>query len=776
MSSNQFNIISGQKEGCRLDSRILEEQIQNAVAQGKRYLVIKAFGQHGIGGRLWRSGKEPVYIKIDGYSGQRVGAMGHPNTFIDIMGPASDDVGWLNAGAQIIVRGNASSGVANAMAQGKIYVAGNIGARGMTMTKSNPRFDPPELWVLGSAGDYFGEFMAGGIAVVCGYEPQNPKNILGYRPLVGMVSGKVFFRGPHGGFSRPDAKLTPITNEDWEWLLRNLEIYLKQIDQSELTKHFSKKEQWQLLVARTPQERVLVQKRSMKSFREEVWEKTLGRGGLVGDLTNIDRSPVPLITRGKLRRFVPVWENRKYTAPCEATCPTGIPVQERWQLVREGRVDEAIDLALAYTPFPATVCGYLCSNLCMQACTKQSSFMAPVDVTKLGKMSIEAVLPDLPPEGGKRIAVIGGGPAGISVAWQLRLKGYGTVIYDTAKTLGGKITSVIPESRIPEDVFLSEMKRVKKVIPHANLGQKLGPDDIEQLIADFDFVVIATGAQKSSTLPVPGNEKLIPALDFLRLAKKGEAKTGKRVVIIGAGNVGCDVAIEAERLGAEEIMLIDIQEPASFGKERKAAEAAGAIFRWPVFTKEITKGGVELDSGEIIPADTVVISIGDVPDLEYLPKNVATEGGFIVVDEHYQTTEPKIFAIGDVVKPGLLTDVIGAGRKAAKAIVDILEGRDHIDDTCVMIEKDRISLEYFDPRTTEFEDLDHCSRQCSSCGVCRDCEICIEVCPESAISKQEKEKTDFEYVVDEARCIGCGFCAGACPCGIWDLVENESLE
>jgi glutamate synthase domain-containing protein 3 len=472
MSSNQFNIISGQKEGCRLDSRILEEHIQNAVAQGKRYLVIKAFGQHGIGGRLWRSGKEPIYIKIDGYSGQRVGAMGHPNTFIDIMGPASDDVGWLNAGAQIIVRGNASSGVANAMAQGKIYVAGNIGARGMTMTKSNPRFDPPELWVLGSAGDYFGEFMAGGIAVVCGYEPQNPKNILGYRPLVGMVSGKVFFRGPHGGFSRPDAKLTPITNEDWEWLLRNLEIYLKQIDQSELTKHFSKKEQWQLLVARTPQERVLVQKRSMKSFREEVWEKTLGRGGLVGDLTNIDRSPVPLITRGKLRRFVPVWENRKYTAPCEATCPTGIPVQERWQLVREGRVDEAIDLALAYTPFPATVCGYLCSNLCMQACTKQSSFMAPVDVTKLGKMSIEAVLPDLPPEGGKRIAVIGGGPAGISVAWQLRLKGYGAVIYDTAKTLGGKITSVIPESRIPEDVFLSEMKRVKKVIPHVNLGQK----------------------------------------------------------------------------------------------------------------------------------------------------------------------------------------------------------------------------------------------------------------------------------------------------------------
>ncbi len=95
--------------------------------------------------------------------------MGFPNTVIDVMGPASDDVGWLNAGADIIVHGHATNGCGNAMAQGKIYVAGDIGARGMTMTKHNPRFDAPELWVLGSVGDSFAEFMAGGIAVICGY-------------------------------------------------------------------------------------------------------------------------------------------------------------------------------------------------------------------------------------------------------------------------------------------------------------------------------------------------------------------------------------------------------------------------------------------------------------------------------------------------------------------------------------------------------------------------------------------------------------------------------
>ena len=105
-----------------------------------------------------------------------------------------------------------------------------------------------------------------------------------------------------------------------------------------------------------------------------------------------------MIKNVQLRRFVPIWENRKYAAPCEATCPTGIPVQERWQLVREGRIDEAVDLALAYTPFPASVCGYLCPNLCMQSCTRQSSAMAPVDVTQLGQASIKAALPVLPPE------------------------------------------------------------------------------------------------------------------------------------------------------------------------------------------------------------------------------------------------------------------------------------------------------------------------------------------------------------------------------------------
>ena len=769
-----FNI-PGKCDGERLASRVLEERIQQAVLSGQRQLVVHAFGQHGIGGRLWRSDGESVHIKIDGHAGQRLGSMGFPGTFIDVLGPASDDVGWLNAGATITVHGHASNGVANGMAQGQVYIAGNIGARGMTMTKFNPRFEPPQLWVLGSAGDYFAEFMAGGVAVICGHEPQNPENVLGHRPMVGMVGGRVLFRGPHQGFSHADAKMMPIDDDTWKWLTDGLERFLAAIDRLELLERLTVREAWQLIAARSPQDKKGVERRSMADFRKNVWNVKLGKGGIVGDLTDLDRSAIPLITHADLRRFVPVWENRKFKAPCESTCPSGIPVQERWRLVREGRVDEAVNLALAFTPFPASVCGYLCPHPCMTACTKGSAFMTPVDVSQLGRASINASMPELPPLSGKRIAVVGGGPAGISTAWQMRRLGHEAVVFDNAPTLGGKIASVIPNSRIPADVVGNELARAAEVIPHVHLHQQLNQSDMAQLIADYDFVIVATGAQKPRTLPVPGKERLITAMDFLSDAKQNRVKPGDRVVIIGAGNVGCDVATEAARLGARQITLLDVQEPASFGKEREDAEAAGAIFRWPVFTRQITDQGVELETGELIPADTVVVSIGDAPDLEFLPGDVATERGFVAVNEDYQTSNPNVYAIGDAVRPGLLTDAIGAGRRAAETISDILAGKRPGADRKMVIDINRISLEYLDPRIIQYEDVDQCGSQCSSCGTCRDCGICVAMCPEAAISREALGDVSFEYVVDPDRCIGCGFCAGACPCGIWDLVENAPI-
>lgn len=769
--------IYGMENGHRVESRILEERIQRAVTQGARDLVIEALGQHGLGGRLWISKDEPISVRITGSPGQRTGSMGFPGTHIEVEGPASDDVGWLNAGAEIVVRGNAGNGVANAMAQGKVLVAGNIGARGMTMTKQNPKYAAPELFVLGSVGDYFAEFMAGGTAVVCGFEPQNPDNVLGYRPCVGMVGGRIFFRGPHKGFSLADAKLVPIDDATYDWLAANLKSFLAAIGRPELLPSLSTREDWQLIAARTPFEKTGKARRPIAEFHREVWDAELGRGGLIGDLVDTDRSPIPLIVTGELRRFVPVWENRKYISPCQASCPTGIPVQKRWQLVRDGLMDEAIDLALAYTPFPATVCGYLCPHLCMQGCTRNIGHMTPLDTSFLGKANINAGhMPQLPALSGKRVAVIGGGPAGMSVAWQLRLAGHEAVIYDLSEKLGGKITAAIPESRIPKAVLEAEIERAQQILPHIQLKKAISAEEFAQIVTDYDFTVLAMGANIPRMLPVPGKELATPALTFLKQAKKGEAKVGKTVVIIGAGNVGCDVATEAARLGAESLTLIDIQKPAAFGKEKKDAEAVGAIFKWPCFTKEITAEGVVLQTGELLPADTVVLSVGDMPDTGILDGSVATERGHVKVNDIYQTTNPKVFAIGDLVRPGLLTQAIGMGRAAAQAIVDIFTGKRPHPDTRERIDYNRAKLEYFDPRLMDLNDLESCASQCSSCGTCRDCGQCAMICPTGAISRVQLEGKEFEMVSDPDKCIGCGFCANGCPCGVWSYVANTPLE
>ena len=777
--------LKGKDESGRVSSRVMEERIQEAVRSGARKIEIEAFGQHGLGGRIFLTGNKQVKLSITGSPGQRAGAMGSSGTTVEIHGPASDDIGWLNSGAEIIVHGYATNGACNAMAQGRVFIGGNIGSRGMTMTKHNPRFSSPELWVLGSAGDYFAEFMAGGVAVVCGHQPQDSENVLGYRACVGMVGGSIFFRGPVKGFSRTDAKLVPISDESWKWLWDNLSVFLGKINKPELFESLAVRGDWQCLSARKPMEKTGGKIRSMSDFRSQVWDKELGRGGLIGDLTDLDRSPVPLITTGDLRRYVPLWEHRKYMAPCQAFCPTGMPVQERWRLIREGRVDEAVDAALAFTPFPASICGYLCPNLCMKGCTRNTGNLEPVDITVLGKLGNDSKVPDLPSLSGTRVAVIGGGPAGISVAWQLRLMGHEAVIHDLEKVLGGKMSTAIPGHRIPGLVLEAELERVRGVVPHVHLNRKLSRKEFDQLRKEFDFVVLAAGAQKPRIIPIPGAERIIPALTFLKNARLGKQKAGKRVVIIGAGNVGCDVAVEARRLGADEITLIDIQEPASFGKERAEAVKAGAVFRYPCFTREATPEGVLLTTGELIPADTIVISIGDAPDLDFLPESISSEGGFVLVNEKYQTSDPRVFAVGDIVRPGLLTDAIGAGRKAAMAIDEMVSdgipaGRApwpegfsvEYSETSERIDYSRMTLEYYDPRATEYNDLGGCASQCSSCGSCMDCGLCEALCPTGAIERRTLDKEKFERTANPDKCIGCGFCGKCCPCGIWDLVEN----
>jgi glutamate synthase domain-containing protein 3 len=574
----------GSIRGTRVPSRILEEQIQEAVRNGFRELRVLADGQHGIGGRIWPCG-EAVRIIVEGPPGQRLGSMGMFGTEIIVKGSVSDDVGWINCGAKITVLGDATNGAFNAAAQGILYVQGTGGARCDTMTKHNPRFDPPQSWYFRNVGDSFAEFKAGGIAVVCGVNPRNPENVLGYRPCVGMVGGTIYFRGPIQGYSERDVKLLDVTEQDWEWLRVNMKPYLEAIDRMSFYEELTRSpEDWKKLMAYTPQEKRSRRwfKISTSDFRKNMWDKEVGPGGIFAEYRDHDQTILPYITTGRERRNKPIWANEKYSPPCAYACPTFIPSHKRATLVRQGLLQEALELVLRYSPLPATVCGQICPNLCMTSCTR-GMVDKPLAIDKFGSLALDLPAPKKDKPTGHRIAVIGGGPGGLSAAWQLALKGHSVDLYEATGKLGGKIEHCIPRERLPHQVLEKELSRFNELGVAVHLNALIDRKRFEEIYDAHEVVVIAIGAQKGRVIAFPGSEHVLTAYDFLKDANSGRIHDlkGKKVVVIGAGNVGMDVASDAYNFGAESVIAVDIQKPAAFGKEMESATSKGTQILWP---------------------------------------------------------------------------------------------------------------------------------------------------------------------------------------------------
>jgi Pyruvate/2-oxoacid:ferredoxin oxidoreductase delta subunit len=194
-------------------------------------------------------------------------------------------------------------------------------------------------------------------------------------------------------------------------------------------------------------------------------------------------------------------------------------------------------------------------------------------------------------------------------------------------------------------------------------------------------------------------------------------------------------------------------------------------------TEKVDEQGIYAKDGRFIEADDILFAVGERPDLSYVPRSWLDDRGMAAVDECRQLLgAPGVFAVGDTTEPGLLTHAIGSGRDVADYIDDMLNNVDLVPKPKrEMIPQSCLRKEYFRPlkrghfKVEDVVELE--TSRCLSCGTCRDCGMCLEACPEGAIIREEKEDGAFEYVADDKYCIGCGICAGICPCGIWAMEQ-----
>ena len=757
------------KHNERMSTQDLLLMIEAAVKAGETEFDIAASGQHDIGGPLWHPDGRTLKFHVTN-AGQRVGSMCLPNTEIVVEGSTSADVGWLNSGGIITVKGDAGDTAGHCSSGGKIYIGGRAGTRTGSLMKHDPLYEEPELWVLKNVGSFSFEFMGGGRAVVCGVDSEEFSSVLGERACVGMVGGVVYVRGKISDYPS-DILCLELDAEDVKFLKRGMNHFLNAVEKSELIGELSDWKQWKKLRPLTFEEKKPQVLPDLAAFRKSDWVS----GGIFSDVASDDFVVLNTVNRGVYRLRVPSWDNAKFSAPCQFFCPIGIPTQQRLALLRQGKIDEALKLVLKYTPFPGSVCGTLCPNPCMEGCSR-STIDEAIKINELGLQSsyVEVEPPKI--STGKTVSIIGGGVAGLSAAWQLARLGHCVTVYDDAAQIGGKLAQVIPHSRISQDLLKAELNRIEKLGVKFVTNCKVDVAKFSEICDTSDAVLIAVGGHKARYFSWEGSEKLTFGIEFLKTINRGEKPhVGKNVVVIGGGNSGMDVATSAYEQGAESVVVVDVVKPAAFPKEIRRLENFGGKIVWPFVTKKITDEGIFSDDGRFIEADQVIVSIGESPVLDFLPNDSAIKKfrDWLVTDAEKKIL-PKVFAAGDVIKPGRLTDAIGDARLTALMINQFLLGEKITPlSQKKIVPSDNLSKKFFEKcHHCDLPDPMHEHLRCVSCGTCRDCKICLNSCPEKAITRIKHDDASWEYVSDESKCIGCGICAGVCPCGVWNLQDN----
>ena len=400
------------------------------------------------------------------------------------------------------------------------------------------------------------------------------------------------------------------------------------------------------------------------------------------------------------------------TAPCKTACPAHIAVQGYLKLAAQGKYREALQLIKRENPFPA-VCGRICNRRCEDACTRGTvdqavaidevkRFIAQQDLDAATRFVPEKVIPKVDGAFDQQIAIIGGGPAGLSCAYYLAEKGYRPTVFEKERRLGGMLENGLPSFRLEKDVVQAEIDVLREMGVQFRCGVEVGKDvTIAQLRQEgFRGFYVAVGLQSGGKLDIPGGDAqgVTAGIDFMRRVNGGqETKLEGRVVVIGGGNIAADVARTAVRCGAESVDLYCLEgydEMPMGVEDRGECERDGITIHagWGQ-TEIVTENGhaagirlrkclrVKNDQGRFAPEfddnDTcqaqcaaVLYCIGQKVDWRQLLTGTAVTfnpNGTAQVDPvTYQTAEPGIFAGGDAVTgQKFAIDAIAAGKEGA---------------------------------------------------------------------------------------------------------------